>query len=563
MFWDALSGRGVVVFIWAAFVLRATYYCVQQPMWEGFDEWAHFAYIQHMAETRSIPQRTDPVSKEVLLSLQLAPLSRSAAESVTGAITHEEFWRLRDEDRKRRQTELRAVGELTGKAWSEKSSTTTVLQYEAQQPPFYYLAMAAPYLAFRSVSLPARVLALRLITVLITSGVVFATYEVARALMRGGGAPVFAAVLVAAIPGLFITVCRIGNDGLATVLNGVVLLATLKIVTQGGQMRMWVVHGLLLGTALLTKASTLAFLPLLPVAAAIAAKRAQSPLCRWKILRGVLVSSGLAGLMAGWWYWQVWQATGTLAGEQLHVAAWAKGTLTDNISQILQVEWGRVIDSAAYTHIWVGGWSFLTARSWMYRVFEAIALAAVVGLLILLVRRRLSRTGEGHCDASILIAVLFYTALCAAVAYHSLVVHLAKGISTGAGWYLHAAVTAEAVLLGIGLRAFGVRFGSIAACVLCVLACAFDLYTTQLILMPYHSGTGRHHLGGARPNEGIQAMFEALALNESGNITPLLIATAWLFYWAATLGLMVLAAATLLRSRGKPSAGAAQPVRVT
>ncbi|MCC6587215.1 MAG: glycosyltransferase family 39 protein [Bryobacterales bacterium] len=555
MFSDPLSGRRVVVLIWTAFLLRAAYYCVQQPMWEGFDEWAHFAYIQHMAETGSIPQRTDPVSKEVLLSLQLAPLSKSAAESVAGAITHEEFWRLPLSDRERRQTQLRTVTAPPARLSDHQAIETLVVQYEAQQPPFYYAVLSIPYLAFRSYSLPAQVLALRLITVLIASAIVFVTYQVARLLMGGGGAPVFAVVLVASLPGFFITVCRVGNDGLAALLNGAVLLLLVKIVKQGGPMRLWIAHGLLLGIALLTKASALAFLPLAPVTAFVAARQVRSHSEKWKILARALVSIGVTGLVAGWWYWHVWHTTGTLAGEQLHVAAGAKGTLAENVGQILQVDWGRVIDSAAFTHIWVGGWSFLTLRSWMYRVFEVIALTALIGLFILLVRRNRPQPAVDNHDGSLVIAVLFYAALCAAVAYHSLVVHLAKGISTGAGWYLHAAVTAEAVLMGIGLRAFGVRVGRIALCGLCVLACALDLYTTQLILMPYHSGGGRHHWDGLRPNPGIQAMFEALAINESGSVTPLVIAAMWASYWAATLALVVVPAAALFRPPPKPIPG--------
>jgi len=32
-------------------------------MWEGYDEWAHFAYIQHIAEHGRLPARGDTVSK--------------------------------------------------------------------------------------------------------------------------------------------------------------------------------------------------------------------------------------------------------------------------------------------------------------------------------------------------------------------------------------------------------------------------------------------------------------------------------------------------------------------
>ena len=45
------------------------------------------------------------------------------------------------------------------------------------------------------------------------------------------------------------------------------------------------------------------------------------------------------------------------------------------MAAIGQVQWLRVLDSAAMTHIWIGGWSFLLVRSWMYRVFELLAVA--------------------------------------------------------------------------------------------------------------------------------------------------------------------------------------------
>lgn len=432
----------VLVLIWAAFVMRATYYCVQQPMWEGLDEWAHFAYIQQLAEMGSIPHRTDPVPQNIFSSLQLAPLSRSAAEAVAGSITHEEFWRLGDEDRERRQTQLRMLGASVPPGTPVLSVNATALQYEAQQPPFYYALLTAPYLAFRFVSLPAQVLALRLLSVLLASAVVFVTYNVSRMLLHGSGAQVIPAVLVASLPGFFVNICKIGNDGLAAVLNGLVLLLTLRAVTSGGRIRTWVSVGFVLGAALLTKASSLAFIPLVPVAAIMAFKRAPTSSGRWTILAGASLSLSATATVAGWWYWHVWHTTGTLAGEQLHVAAWATATLGNGLIPITHVEWGRVIDSAAFTHIWVGWWSFLTVRSWMYRVFEALAITTLVGMLAILLRRSGSRTVQGSCNGSIIIAALSYAALCAAVAYHALVVHLAKGISTGAGWYLNAAVTA-------------------------------------------------------------------------------------------------------------------------
>ena len=100
--------RLLLFVIWLAFLVRGCFYSLEQPMWEGYDEWAHFAYIQHLAEDRVIPSRTDPVSQEVQRSLQLVPLSQSAAV-LPGTITHDSFWRLAPEEQRQREAEVRAL----------------------------------------------------------------------------------------------------------------------------------------------------------------------------------------------------------------------------------------------------------------------------------------------------------------------------------------------------------------------------------------------------------------------------------------------------------------------
>src|ERR1700689_4378397 len=101
--------RVIVCILWLTFLSRGLFYCVMQPMWEGYDEWAHFGYIQHLAEDRTLPRRNEPVSDEVRRSLQLVPLSKSAAEVVPGTITHDEFWKLPADDRRLRAAALRSL----------------------------------------------------------------------------------------------------------------------------------------------------------------------------------------------------------------------------------------------------------------------------------------------------------------------------------------------------------------------------------------------------------------------------------------------------------------------
>lgn len=109
--------------------------------------------------------------------------------------------------------------------------------------------------------------------------------------------------------------------------------------------------------------------------------------------------------------------------------------------------------------------------------------------------------------------------------------------------------------MGVGLQALGSRAGQIAAGALCVLACVLDLYTTQFILMPYHAGVSRENSGRLRQGAGIQVIWQALALNEGGDITPAIIAASWSAYLVATLFLIALAVALCSRVNPKSTAG--------
>ena len=41
--------------IWLCFLVRGVFYAAALPLWEGYDEYSHFAYVQHVAVHGSIP----------------------------------------------------------------------------------------------------------------------------------------------------------------------------------------------------------------------------------------------------------------------------------------------------------------------------------------------------------------------------------------------------------------------------------------------------------------------------------------------------------------------------
>jgi hypothetical protein len=535
-----------LVAVWLAFLSRGLFYCVEQPMWEGYDEWAHFAYVQHIAEHRTLPSRTDPVSYEVGRSLQLVPLSRSAAAIGPVTITHDLFWQLAPEERRRRELDVRR---LSSSATEAGDSSARATQYEAQQPPLYYLVLAPAYLMLKRASLPAQVLVLRIVSVVIASSVVLFGYAIARRVIRSRTASLLVAVLLACLPGLYVNVCRIGNESLSIALTSAVILCSLRACRRQSGTLDSLLLGMVMGAALLTKAYTVAFLPLIAVMALIRTLRHPHAWKQTVACCGIAYAAAIA--IGGWWYWRTWVTTGTLSGEQLDIAA-KKFSFAEKLAAVSRMDWRAVGDAAAFSHIWLGGWSFLVVRSWMYRVCEYVAVLAAFGLLVYLIRTvRSARQGRilralGSPSA---VLVTAYVLMCFAVAYHSLVAFLAQKISTALGWYLYSVIVPEMVLLALGLTGlFGKKWPPVALASVCVLAVALDLYTVHFLLLPYYAGMIGHNPSGTLESFHVETLvsqmdvlFQRLSINRPALVGPAVVAAMWTAYVCSTLALGAIA----------------------
>ena len=131
-------------FIWLLFLIRGIFYISFIPLWEGFDEWAHYAVIQNIAATGgALPSPTGKVSREVQASLELTPMHWQA----TG-LTHDDYWRLPESERKAREEKLRSIPAQ----WARERGVER--SYEAQQAPLYYWLLTPAYRVTEGLTLP-------------------------------------------------------------------------------------------------------------------------------------------------------------------------------------------------------------------------------------------------------------------------------------------------------------------------------------------------------------------------------------------------------------------------
>lgn len=542
----------LLMLVYVAFLARGLFYCVQMPLWEGFDEWAHFAYVQHVAEHGRWPDRGAPVSDEIRSSLTLVPLSASAVESAPERITHDAFWLLPAEERSRRE---QALLNLHRTSMHIPTDAHPARQYEGQQPPLYFAILALPYSLVDSWSLPARALLLRIGSLLIASLLIPVTWKLAAITLPPGIPRILPPLLVACMPGLFISFCRISNETLSVTVMSCLALVSVQVASKREATRTWVLLGVVYGVALLTKAYAVALLPLLPLLAVVRVLRFGSR--PRHEARHLVTAVAIALAISGWWYWITWKTTGSISGEMLDHAA-ATMSYGRKFEAFLSMSWLRTLDSAAFTHLWVGGWSFLVVRSWMYRVFECLVLLAVAGLVVLYIRlalRAWRRKALRPLSARLLILTLIPLALTAAVAYHALLMFLVKDTTAAIGWYLHSVSACEVVLCAWGFAALaGTRWARRLLSFSAALFAALDVYTVHFLLIPYYTGFIRHSKAGSLQSFRISAIsdwssagevLQRLAVNEPAFIGPAFVAAAWAGYALATALLLSLALRSL------------------
>jgi 4-amino-4-deoxy-L-arabinose transferase-like glycosyltransferase len=393
--------------------------------------------------------------------------------------------------------------------------------------------MAPVCAALAGFPLSVRVLALRVLNLLLASVAVPAVWFAARRVFANRVA-VATAALVVLMPEVMFDAARVANSGLTIALFSALAVLSLEVVDGRRGAALWM--GAAFGLGLLAKGL---FLCAVPAAAAVLAW------AMWKgrlRLRSAVASLGLAVAISAWWYARSLRITGSLSGSPQD-AALRHVPVFERLCRLTEVDWRTALDSTFLSHIWFGGWSFLQLRAWIYHFFAVLAVLAAVGLGVAWIRLAPARR---HLFALASIYLFF----CAGLAYHALTTYLANGMSSTAGWYLCAVVVPEAVLAAVGLRALAPA--RVQAYTVGVVACALallDLYGMLFVALPYYTGLIGHKPNGsleafhfARLAEtGLGEVLRRVATNKPAFIGPAAVGAAACAYIAATAAVAAIA----------------------
>ncbi len=539
--------RLLQITVWLCFLARGAFYCMALPTWEGWDEWSHFAFLQHLENTGRLPvPEVDRPSREIQASLEAGPVAWGTKGMKPWLMSYEAFWDLSKAERadvERRQQGFPAE-------WRRQTSELEPI-WEAQQPPLYYWLMRPVLWASREEPLATRVFHLRLATVLLASLAIPLGYLALAELLASRGVALALTACICAMPGLMLDLCRVGNEAPVVVLFTLLLLVGLKLARAPAELRWWLAMGAVLGCGLLTKAYFLtAFAPLAVLAGWLAWNcRGQ----RKRVLAGWAAAMLIPALAAGWWYRFIWEATGTVTGQIQTVAIRHLG-LAGKLAVLPRMNWGQALDTVVRSHVWMGGWSFLQMRAWIYHLCGLLILAGVAGALASALRPGLVKPEVREPRRLVAAGGLLVAPFLAAMGYQALAAYLTIGETVSNGWYLYAVIFAEAAVIYAGIAALTPRRRRrwlIPAAALG--AVALDVYGMLFWLLPYYHGLIRHLPGGKLQNfhleqawlVGSEELLARLAVNR-----PYLDGAegflAWAVVWAAaTLALPAIAWTTV------------------
>lgn len=451
--------------ILALAVANGVLYSCLLPLWEGFDEPFHYGYVETIALWHQLPTLNKTlISSEISKSLTLVPISRVLSSAVPGSTSFEDWFRVDQMERLRRERRLETLSPQL------RYEPSDILNYEAQQAPLLYLILAPIDSLLSRCALKTRILVLRILGTVSASLLLWIAAN--QFIDIVGLTESFRVVVLACIfesQMLWATTAHVGNDVLAVPLT-LSFLTCLALVVKDDSPKNRLILGTILAAGLLTKAYFLAFVP---VFVAVAFYRAAAHSARW---RTIALTLAIPLLIAGPWYSRSVLLYGSVTGTQENVSGVG---FSQAVAALPHISWLTSIGDFLRWSLWTGNWSFLS--------FSKITLDCELVLLLLALALYVASRQHIKMPEVWALAGCFFFVL--GLIYQTCItwVHT-KGLSTYAEpWYWQGVIPCIWILCFRGLQLSG-GLGRVCAILLCLVSAWIAAMTYVAKLFPFYGG---------------------------------------------------------------------------
>ncbi len=357
--WTSIKANGVTISILAIHLALGVLYSVTVPIWEVYDEWAHYLFIRYIATewTLSPPQEKLPARLD---ETHQPPLYHAIGALAT-------FWIDTSDDLK----------PVSNPYWTPRDGQGGVnVAVHSEEEAFPY----------RGTVLAIHVA--RLVSVLIGTVTVWVTYLIGRTVFPRRKELAWGAMAINAFwPQFLFTGSVITNDIMVSMFSSLTLLFLIAIVNHGFQLKRGLGLGLSLIGGFLSKNTALALLPLVLLGAIIGAgkavRRRGNPA---RYLRWLPVLLLILGLFGAWLYLPDY--LGYPSPQRELVRSFIRLLLNPpTVGRELHWEYLPEILDFFFRSFWASfGWGTVSVEQWIYQAVTILYCVAACSLLVYLIR---------------------------------------------------------------------------------------------------------------------------------------------------------------------------------
>ncbi len=371
--------RTLLSAILVAFVLLSTIYSLIVPPFEASDELWHYPMVETIADNWSLPVQ-DPAD--------VGPWRQEGSQPplyyILGALST--FW-IDTSD----MPEVRHLNPHVDNGIATPDGNVNLVVHQPDREAFPW---TGTILAIHIV---------RFLSILMATAGVYLTYLIVREILPGRPALTLGATAIHAFTPMVVFIAgSVNNDNLVVPLSSLALLMLLRLLrsqelTLRAAAARYVLLGVVLGLAALTKASSLGLTLLTALVVTIRAFRRgwrsvdETGTTGWHefVIGGLLTLLPLV-IIAGWWYLRNLRLYGDLTGLNAFIEILGKRDVPADLAQLWRERYGFL---AGY---WgnFGGLNVPMAP-WVYRILNSALVIAGLGPVAWLVRSRVPGVGGG------------------------------------------------------------------------------------------------------------------------------------------------------------------------
>ncbi|MDD2685713.1 MAG: hypothetical protein PHY62_06110 [Gallionella sp.] len=411
------------------------------PLFEGFDETAHYSSLRQISDTGTIPlYGASYLAQEVIDYQGPVPYGSGKMPFDRGMVYLKFF----------KQPEL---AEQYQQIYRQQFPNTMYrpsqeLNWQAQHPPLYYLLLTPLVKAVDEFSFSTQLYLLRL------ASFVLALFGVALGLLAVNqpNKPLYLnpamigfMLYPVILPMFFPEFTRIGNDSLCIFLVGLVVYLLSSWFKDECNSRKSIAIGVVLGMGLLTKAF---FLPITAALAIFLLTRLsldkRDNVMRLKRFWSLLLIFVPAILIGGGWYIYKLVIFGELTGSNEAIQLASQGGLVAGLKENFSLyAFVRGVIATLVSYSWAGTWSLTRLPAVLHLPLLALGIWVVFTYIRQLKQHRLTD--------SVWLPVWVFCFFAFGLIWHVLVGVALNGNGATPGWYLHILMPWVAPALGIGI----------------------------------------------------------------------------------------------------------------